>query len=104
MTTRGGGSSLDNLRKGLINKTMNLAKKANVKNHRKKKVDEIKLAINEKKKPKFVALMANENRIILADLLKRLKWKKDKNVTAEHILRHKFSHSYSKSVEASGVL
>ena len=68
-----------------------------------KKEDPINTAMIGNIKPKFVALMASENRIMLADLLKRLKWRRDKNVTPEHILRHKFSHTYSKSVEAPDV-
>ena len=64
-----------------------------------KKKDQLKDALTDDRKPKFVALLASENRAMLLALLNRMKWKKDKNVTAEHILRHVFSHQYSKSVE-----
>ena len=48
---------------------------------------------------KCVALMAPENRIIFAALLRRLKWKRIKHVEPKHIIRTNFSSSYSKTVE-----
>lgn len=54
----------------------------------------------QERTPTFVALTAPENRVMLVALLKRLKWKRVKSVTPQHILKHKFSDVYSKSVEA----
>ena len=50
--------------------------------------------------PTFVAMTAPENRVMLLALLKRLKWKRVQRVLPQHILKHKFSDFYSKSVEA----
>lgn len=65
---------------------------------------EKKAAEKEKEQPAprvsdYVALWAPENRIMLAALLKRLKWQKVTNVLPQHIMRHKFSVAYSKGVE-----
>lgn len=47
----------------------------------------------------YVALLAPENRVMLAALLKRLKWNKVTNVLPQHLIKHKFSVAYTKGVE-----